>query len=217
MKKHLFFFVAIVLFTSCVSEQLNVSRYVKEYDETTANVSSIKPVLQKYDTVINKSIISNIKYYLNLDKEIYAIITLEDGYSFEVSVVNEILKDQNLIGREFYYYELQPIFKNDTVFEYDSVLVCNLLCQDKIFNDGYYIVKVYDFVTQRNYKVTTDKATFDKLKKATPYIKVKNKNGETEKHPNNEQCIPWDYAVKLKGYKLLQVVFTDEIYRYKPL
>lgn len=217
MKKHLFFLVAIVLFTSCVSEQLNVSRYIKEYDETSVNVSSIKPVFQKYDTVVNTSIISNIRYYSNLSREMNAIITLEDGYSFEVSVANGILNDPNLIGREFSYYQLKPLFKNDTVFEYDSVLVCNLLCREKIIEDGNYIVKVYDFVTQRNYKVTTDKATFDRLEEAPVYVRVKNKNGKTEKYPNNSKCIPWDYAVKLKGHKLLQVVITDEIYRYKPL
>lgn len=219
MKKHLFFFVAVVLFTSCVSEQLNVSRYIKEYNETGVKVSSITPVLQEYDTVVNTSKISNIHYYSNLSNELKAIITLEDGYSFEVSVANGILNDPNLIGREFTYPQLKPMFKNDTVFniEYDSVLVCNLLCQEKIIEGSNYIVKVYDFVTQRSYKVTTDKATFDRLEEVPVYVSVKNKNGKTEKYPNNGKCIPWDYAVKLKGYKLLQVVFTDDIYHYKPL
>lgn len=219
MKKHLLFFVAIVLFTSCVSEQLNISRYIKEYNETGVNVSSITPVLQAYDTVEYKSKISNIQYYSGLTNEIRAIIILEDGYSFTVSVANGILNDPNLIGREFTYTKLKPLFKSDTVFksEYDSVVVCNLICVEKIIDYGDYILKVYDYVTQRTYKVTTDKETFDRIEAAPAYVSVTNKNGKTEKYPNNNKCISWDYAIKLKGYKLLKLVFTDEIYRYKPL
>lgn len=212
MKKYLFLLFALsIIFSSCVPEKLIIARYIKECKEVNANsISHFTMKIDHYDSTVDSSKIVDISYYIDTDSEIHAILHLENGHPIVISVANEMLKDNNLIGRQITYHEKKPIYKQDTVFTkaFDTVFVSNLICEKKTVQGSNYIVKVYDYVTERSYKATTNKATFDALMESPAYIYVPN----TQWHRNTNYCIPWEYALNLKGFKMLEIIVNQNIY-----
>ena len=217
MKKYLFLLFALsVLFSSCVPEKLIIARYIKECKEVkTDSIASITTKIDRYESSVVSSKIVDISYYINTEGEIQAILHLENGHPIVISVMNEMLKHDNLIGRNISYHEDNPIYKQDTAFTkvFDTVFVSNLICEKKTVQGGNYIVKVYDYVTERSYKATTNKATFDALRESSAYTYAPN----TQWHRNTNYCIPWEYALNLKGFKMLEIVVNQNIYNLKIL
>ena len=221
MKRCLFLFLALsLILSSCAPEQLVISRYIKECRELKSDkilYTTDKLDHQDIKTVTSKVV--DISYYIQLDKEIKATLYMENGHTIDISVANGLLNDANLVGRKFTWYEKSSVYTIDTVFEkkYDTVYVSNLVCEEKIVKNGEYIVKVYDYATEQRCKITTDKETFDALIEVPAYANIADEYGYTKWRANTKYCIPWETALKFKGFNNLNVVFSKNIYYLKVL
>lgn len=220
MKKCIFLFLALCLFfSSCVSEQLVIARYIKECKETnTKKVVKTMTKVDHYDMDEISSKVADISYHIDVDNHINATLYMENGKTLEISVANGLLNDANLIGRKISWYETTPIYKQDTVFAstFDTVFVSNLVCEKKLIKEDLYIVKVYDYVTQSHYKITTDKTTFDALIEVPAYV-ITDKYGNMHWRANTKHCIPWEHALKFRGYKFLTISISPNTYSIKVL
>ena len=220
MKKIQFFILVLsMIFSSCASEQLVIARYIKEYKETnTKKVVKTTTKVDHYDVDEISSKVADISYHIDVDNHINATLYMENGKTLEISVANGLLNDANLIGRRISWYETTPIYKQDTVFAstFDTVFVSNLVCEKKLIKEYHYIAKVYDYVTQKHYKITTDKTTFDALIEVPAYV-ITDKYGDIRWHANTKHCILWEHALNFKGYKFLTISISPNTYSLKIL
>lgn len=216
MKKCLFIiWVLSIGFSECVSAQLVVARYIKECTEKKVDNIQYSTKIHHYDTTIISSKVADISYYIDFDNKIKATLFMENGHTFVISVANGLLNDANIIGRTITWPEQTPIY--DTVKSYDTVFVSNLVCKKKIIKEGLYIVKVYDYVTQSYYKITTNKETFDALIETQAYIRKTDERGKKKKSANTECCIPWYYARQFDRFKSLIITFSPDVYHLNTL
>jgi hypothetical protein len=221
MKKCLFSLFALsVILTSCVSEQLVIARFKKDCKEL--KTDSILYTTSKFDhneVSIISSKVTDITYFINIDNQITATLHMENGQTLDISVANGMLNDANLVGRKISWTEKSPVYRKDTVYVkiFDTVYVSNLVCQKKTVKKNNYIIKVYDYVTEGRYRLTTDKATFEALVAVPPFAYITDQYGSIRWRSNARYCIPWEKALKLKGNKNMEIKISPTIYDYKIL
>lgn len=129
MKRILFLLSICFLMVSCTTQQLTI--YVNKDKTYKGNKDTLKVTytqnVHKQDVVEyvkteKTSTIKNISYTELTNNEIYAYLNLEDGHQVLVSVSNDILKINNIVGSTYTYYGYDFVHTTKTKTDYTKTI-----------------------------------------------------------------------------------------------